>query len=171
MSLSAAAFFAATSAALVGSDFVDRAAPKGAKIRQIAITDAVMAGFLVLQLIVFWIPLAFVPDSIQYQNENSIYLKEISFLFLCPIALTLGLGAISFDRERKVLRKCPKILIPVLALATWIVLLLIFAPYQEAALSAAHKWFCALSLALAASILLQRKHLLLNPFLLPPIFN
>jgi len=128
-------------------------APSARAVR--AASSAGRTGRLLLLLILFWIPLAFVPGGIPWQNTTSVFLKDIAFLLLCPPILLLAVVMLGWGRLSRTPERSSPLLAPGLLLAAWIALLLWRSPYPAAAFQEAHRWFCYLALAYAASLLLR----------------
>lgn len=120
-----------------------------------AASSAARTGRLLLLFILFWIPLAFVPGGIPWQNTTSVFLKDIAFLLLCPFILLLAVVGLGWGGLSRTPERNSPLLAPGLLLAAWIALLLWRSPYPAAAFQEAHRWFCYLALAFAASLLLR----------------
>ena len=111
-----------------------------------------MGGQLLLLLVLFWLPAAFVPEGVPFQNTISTLLKENCLLMIAPLAFGLAL-LFRMSRPGDGLKSAiPRLrfLLPLLLLAVWIGIRLVTIQYHEAAFRDAHRWWCLLALAPAA---------------------
>jgi len=111
---------------------------------------AVLGGRLVLLLTLFWVPMVFVPQAIDYQNTISTQLKTTFFLWLSPLGLGLALAALCTRRTGGRLSWRLPLLIPVLLLTAWILARFSWTEYREAAWRDVQIWLACFSIALTA---------------------
>jgi len=116
---------------------------------------AARTGRLAILLILLFVPLAFVPTAIDFQNTNSVYLKQTALLLLSPVVLTLAAFSAGVRRSGRGSARSSPLLVPGVLLAGWIVLGFLRADYPAAAFQEAHRWLCYLCLALGAALLLR----------------
>ena len=111
------------------------------------------SGQLCLLLILFLIPILFVPAAIDYQNSIVTFLKDMAFLLLAPLALFFAIGAWIQNSKRQGSQNSLPLLLPLFLLGLWIFIRLLQAPYPATAFREAHRWFAYLCSGAAAGLL------------------
>lgn len=111
---------------------------------------AVLGGRLILLMAIFWIPMIFVPQAIEYQNTISTHLKTTCFLWLAPLGWWMALAALCLKRTGGRLSWRLSLLAPIFFLAVWIMARYGWTEYREAAWRDLQIWLACLSIALTA---------------------
>lgn len=118
-----------------------------------AVRIALKTSGVVLVFLTIWVPLAFVPGFISFQNSISVVLKESSFLLLAPLAAALALLGIAFGSKPRAAVLFQGVGLPLGLFLAWLLVGFWIAPYPAPAWQETQRWMCYLLTAWTAFVL------------------